>query len=315
LFFKLENCNPSGSYKDRFVAAQISHIMRNGVNRCVATSSGNTGSSLASYCARYGLACAIVVNENVPVGKLEQMQAYGARVLRVRKFVTSTEVTDAVYSTLTEMSRESGLSLVVSAYRYCPHGMAGVEQLSTELRRQLKEPIDHVFVPIGGGGLYCAVCKGFQRVAHRPQVHAVQPRGCATVVAALERADGIVTPVDSTTAVSGLSVPFDIDATLALRYLRDYDGRGFAIDDEEILSMHRLMIRKEGILCEPAGATAAAALGRAVDRGVVQRNQTIICLVTGHGFKDPDSMRSAAAAFASETIDVGELASHLATVQ
>src|SRR5580700_12116825 len=76
LYFKLENCNPSGSYKDRFSAAEMGRVLRLGARSCVATSSGNTGSSLAAYCARYGLKCLIVVNESAPTGKLEQMQAH-----------------------------------------------------------------------------------------------------------------------------------------------------------------------------------------------------------------------------------------------
>src|ERR1700722_17011874 len=88
LFFKLENCNPSGSYKDRFAAAEVSRMLRIGAKACMATSSGNAGSARAAYCARYGISCAIVVNEYAPTGKLEQMQAHGARVIRVRGFIT-----------------------------------------------------------------------------------------------------------------------------------------------------------------------------------------------------------------------------------
>ena len=93
LYFKLESCNPSGSYKDRFVAAQVCGMLAGGVRSCLATSSGNTGSSLAAYCARYGIRCTVIVNENAPVGKLAQMQAHGARVIRVPGFAASSEIT------------------------------------------------------------------------------------------------------------------------------------------------------------------------------------------------------------------------------
>ena len=75
-FFKLENLNPSGSYKDRFTASEVSRLLERGVTMCVATSSGNTGASLASFCARYSLACAIVVNSDAPRSKLSQMLAH-----------------------------------------------------------------------------------------------------------------------------------------------------------------------------------------------------------------------------------------------
>ena len=314
LFFKLENCNPSGSYKDRFIAAEIAHLKQNEVDKCIATSSGNTGSSLAAYCARYGLTCAIVVNESVPAGKLEQMQAHGAHIFRVRNFINSSSVTDAVYSTLSELSRTKRLSLVVSAYRYCPHGMAGVERLSEELSNQL-ESVDHVFVPVGGGGLLCAVCRGFaSRTARRPKIHAVQPSGCPTVVSAFARPDGKVNAVESVTSISGLSVPLDLDAGSAVRYLREFGGHAFGIKDEKILAAQRIMLHKEGIFCEPAGAAATAGLRPAMELGLVRRNQTVVCLVTGHGFKDPKSISSVASAFAPETLDAGELQSRLARI-
>src|SRR5262245_39261044 len=86
LFFKLEMINPTASYKDRFAAAAISHMKAAGQRRCVATSSGNTGSSLAAYCALAGIECLIAIVEGAPEGKLQQMLAYGAKLYRVRGF-------------------------------------------------------------------------------------------------------------------------------------------------------------------------------------------------------------------------------------
>src|SRR5579862_6156284 len=92
LFFKLENTNPSGSYKDRFAAAEVAHVLALGAKGCLAASSGNTGSALAAYCARYSLPCVIIVGTMTPAGKLAQMQAHGARVLRVRDLLSSAVV-------------------------------------------------------------------------------------------------------------------------------------------------------------------------------------------------------------------------------
>ncbi|MFZ0635260.1 MAG: pyridoxal-phosphate dependent enzyme [Candidatus Acidiferrales bacterium] len=309
LFFKLENCNPSGSYKDRFVAAEVSQLLRMGAKGCLATSSGNAGSSLASYCARYGIPCSIVVNENAPAGKLEQMQAHGAHVFRVRGFITSPSVTAGVFETLSKLAPEKGLALVVSAFRYCPEGMVGVESLAYELLQQVTPRIDHVFIPIGGGGLFSAVCFGFEHAGFkpRPKVHAVQPNGCSTVVATYERGDEEIRPVESTTQISGLSVPYDIDAGLALKLLRECGGTAFGVNDEEVYEAQQLMLSREGIYCEPAAATSLAGLMHALKQGVVGRQENIVCLVTGHGFKDPDSIRRAAARNTAVLIDLGEL--------
>jgi threonine synthase len=295
LFFKLENCNPSGSYKDRFIASEMARLLRTGARACVATSSGNTGSALAAYCARYGITCLIVVNEDAPAGKLQQMQAHAARVFRVKGFATSPEITKRVFQTLKELSAWQGLPLVVSAFRYCPEGMAGVESIAEELLQQSPFRIDHVFVPVGGGGLFSAVCRGFDRHPDRAaRVHAVQPSGCSTVAAAFERGDSEIRPVQSTTRISGLAVPLDIDASLALEHLRRRGGCGFAVEDEEVFEMQQSLLSKEGIYCEPAGAAALAGLRKALKLGVVSGGDTVICLVTGHGFKDPDSVRRAA---------------------
>ncbi|MGH9397244.1 MAG: threonine synthase [Terriglobia bacterium] len=307
LFFKLESCNPSGSYKDRFVSAEVSRIVNAGGPMCVATSSGNTGSSLAAYCARCGVQCVILVNQGVPSGKLAQMQAHGARVLRVKEFATSPRVTEQVYCSLIRLAGSCSLSLVVSAYRYCPVGMAAVESLAEEIVKQCDYPIDHIFVPVGGGGLFTAVCRGMVNTGARPRIHAIQPSGCSTVVAAFERGDSEILPVESETRISGLSVPFDIDASLALEHLRRWNGSGFAVSDEEVFEAQQRLLQQEGIYTEPAGAAAFAGLRQALDRNLVRHDHTIVCLITGHGFKDPESIERAAARYPSALLEAAEV--------
>lgn len=301
LWFQLESCNPTGSYKDRFIAAEMRRMLAAGVRSCLATSSGNTGSSLAAYCARYGIACSVVVNAAAPAGKIAQMRAHGAKVIRVDKFVTCPETTQAVLEILREHSEATGAPLIVSAYRYCPEGMAGVETLGREIAAAGN--IRHVFVPVGSGGLLSAVCRGVKGSGIR--VHAVQPEGCLTVVASWLRGDDAVLPVQSTTHVSGLAVPFDIDGTLALSLLRENGGRGYAVSDGEIYAAQREMLASEGIYAEPAGAAALAGVRAAVAAGHLEHGEGVLCLVTGHGSKDPDSIREAAVAH-PETITTAE---------
>jgi len=116
LFFKLENTNPSGSYKDRFAAAEVADVLASGGKGCLATSSGNTGSALAAFCARYNLPCVIVVGTNTPAGKLTQMQAHGARVLRVRDFLNSPLVAKMAFETLTDVAAELAEGKVAVAF-------------------------------------------------------------------------------------------------------------------------------------------------------------------------------------------------------
>ena len=123
IFFKLEMCNPTGSYKDRFVAVLMQDFLECRVKACIATSSGNTGAALAAYSARHGITCSVFVNEFVPDGKLQQMRGYDAHIFRVRDFITHPETTERVYVRLRRISEETGIPIVVSAYRYCPRGM------------------------------------------------------------------------------------------------------------------------------------------------------------------------------------------------
>jgi threonine synthase len=303
LRFKLEDCNPSGSYKDRFIGHQIRYMQSCGVEACVATSSGNTGAALAAGCARAGFECTIIVDEQSPAGKLVQMRAHGARVIRVRDFLKQPEIAAGVYRALDRAAKRRGIPVVVSAYRHCPEGMAGVEAIGRELADL--PGLRHVFVPVGSGGLYIAVCAGL--AGRDVRVHAVQPKGCLTVVAAWLRGDDEIRPVAGNSRISGLIVPFDIDGTRALRTLRANGGRGYAVTDEEVWEAQRLMLEMEGICSEPAGAAALAGLRQAVDAGHVGADETTVCLVTGHGFKDPDSIESAAARYPDQLMNHQDL--------
>lgn len=303
LHFKLESANPSGSYKDRFVAGEIQRVLDAGQRACVATSSGNTGSALAACSARYGVACTIVVNETAPAGKLMQMQAHGARVIRVPGFTVDARVTEDVLNLLQQLSRDQGIAMVVSAYRYCPAGMSRVEAIGVEITRVL--PSACIFVPVGGGGLFSAVSRGAG--AAKARVFAVQPEGCNTVVAAWQSGASHITPVASTTRVSGLAVPFDIDASLAVERLRARNDRALTVTDDEVFDAQRYMLASEGIYTEPAGATALAGARKALAQGWVSPDDDIVCLVTGHGFKDPDSIARAAAAHPDRKVEAAGL--------
>lgn len=315
LLFKMEMCNPNGSYKDRFVAAQVTEFLVRKVQVCVATSSGNTGASLASFSARYGIACAVFVNELAPPGKLRQMQGHGARVFRVKNFVTLPDVTQRVYARLQRLSDENSIPVVVSAYRYCPRAMRAVEGIAAELFSRCGNGLDHIFVPVGGGGLFTAICRGVSGTnGPHPRIHAVQPQGCLTLVSAYAEGRDDILPVNSTTRISGLAVPFDIDARLGLAELRRSGGRGVAVSDAEVFAAQKQMLREEGIWCEPAGAAALAGCLRARNEGWIAPGETVVCLVTGHGFKDADSLVDAANQNPSIVIEEAEIDSHLLKV-
>jgi threonine synthase len=304
LWFKLELCQPTGSYKDRFVVREMERIVASGAKMVVATSSGNTGAALAAYSARAGIRCFVVVSPDAPLGKVAQMRAHGAYVVQVPLFTADAAVTEQVMGALRAFCEERGVPLVVSAFRYCPFGMEGVSGIADELAPLAPR---HVFVPVGGGGLYAAVARGFARAGMAVKVHAVQPAGCGTVVDAWAAGLRVAARANGVTRVSGLSVPVDIDATLALGLLYENGGQGIAVTDEEVFAAQRRLLREEGVFCEPAGAAAAAGWMRAVADGRVDPGERAVCLVTGHGGKDPDSIAGAAALVPSPVVAAGEL--------
>lgn len=307
LLFKIEGGNPTGSYKDRFAFSQVAWMLQQGAPACVATSSGNTGAALAAYAARGGLPCYIAVTPDIPAGKLTQMQAHGAHVLAVPEFVTSPAVTEAVFSDLGSLADAENIPLVVSAYKYSPEGMAGVESLGVEISEQASEGVDHIFVPVGGGGLFAAVCRGLAQAGGKARVHAVQPAGCSTVVAAYERGDEEIRPVQSATRISGLSVPTNIDGSLALSLLRECGGRGVAVTDEEVYRAQGRLFAEEGVNVEPAGATALAGFLKAWEQGWIGAADRCVCVATGHGFKDPAAIARLAASRDLPLVDAASL--------
>lgn len=148
LYFKLESANPSGSYKDRFAAYAVADVLANKGRLCLATSSGNTGAALAAYSAAAGIPCKIAIVDGAPEGKLKQMRAYGAALYVIKGFGKNKEATEKVFDKLGEVAAENQTRLQVSAFKYSPVGMTGVQTLSFELAEDL-ERVDNVFVPSG----------------------------------------------------------------------------------------------------------------------------------------------------------------------
>lgn len=289
LCFKVETANPTGSYKDRFAARAVSWMRQKGLHTCVATSSGNTGAALAAYCAAAGLHCRIAVVETAPMGKLMQMLAYGAEVLRVRGFGLDAEVTGRTFERLREIGGSPGHALHISAYACSFEAMQGVESIALELAEQLPE-MAHVFAPAGGGGLTLAVARGLEEVGHGAAVHCAQPEGNDTIAGPLRRGEQRARAVACRTLISGLQVPSVLDGDKVIAACRASGGNGHTVSDEAVWECQRRLAREEGIFCEPAGAVALAAALQAARAGELPADAPVVCLVTGSGFKDADSI-------------------------
>lgn len=286
LWFKLEGGNPTGSYKDRFAAAAVTHLKRDGRTACLGTSSGNTGAALAAYCARAGLRCFLAIVEGAPEGKLRQMRAHGAHLIRIRDFGAAPAVTDAVLAGLRGLADEVGAGFEVSAFCFSPRGMAGVQTIGLEIAEAMEGRRFSVFSPAGGGGLTLAVARGVKSWGGAGSVHCVQPAGNDTIAAALRAGREHAAAVRSTTAISGLQVGSVLDGDDVIAACRGLGGTGYTVSDETVWAWQARLAREEGIFSEPAGAVALAGVEQAVIRGEIAPDEHAVCLVTGTGFKD-----------------------------
>lgn len=290
LFFKLETATPTGSYKDRFATAAISHMRANEQQTCIATSSGNTGAALAAYCAAVQIRCRIAIVETAPAAKLQQMLAYGAEIFRVKGFGTEPKSSRESIESIKALGNQPGHKLQISAFAYSPEGMQGVESISFELAEQAGQAIQHVFCPAGGGGLTLAVACGFSKTDQSPAIHCAQPEGNNTIAGPLRDGSASAQDVKCTTDISGLQVATVIDGHEVIQECRSTSGTGHLVSDAEIWAAQKMMAREEGIFSEPAGSLALAAALKATANEEIDPDATIICLVTGSGFKDVASI-------------------------
>ncbi len=313
LHFKLETANPTGSYKDRFAAAAIAAMLEQGQSHCVATSSGNTGSALAAYCAAADIKCEIAIVESAPVGKLSQMMIYGADIYKIRGFGLDTAITLECFTCIKDRAARPGAALQISAFAYSPVGMAGVQTISYELAQQVSASLDHVFVPAGGGGLTLAVARGFEglvadrRLPRSPCIECVQPEGNDTIASPLRQGAVSARAVSCTSGISGLQVPSVIDGNHVIAACRATGGTGHTVSDHEVWAAQKRLALEEGIFCEPAGAAALAGALRAVSDCRISRDAQIVCLVTGSGFKDSPSIERMLEGKSCPTYSLAEL--------
>jgi threonine synthase len=287
----LENLNPTGSYKDRFASVFTSLMNSKSQKICVATSSGNTGAALSAYCAAGAIQCVLAIVDGAPIPKIKQMQLYGAHTIMVNGFGKDPDITSRVFQDLDSFTKTIQVPLPVSAYMYCAEGMEGVQTIAYEILEKINAA--HIFVPAGGGGLTLAVAKGVIKYAatqkHKAstKVHCVQPAGNDTIASALRNGASKAVAINaSTTQVSGLQVPNILDGNEVIEACNALGGNGYVIQDETVFYYQKKLAQTEGIFSEPAGAVALAGLADAVKRNEVGKEDIVVCLVTGSGFKD-----------------------------
>jgi len=284
LYVKNDTLNPTGSFKDRPASVGVSKCIEFGIDVVGCASTGNLAGAVAAHAAVAGLKSFILIPETIEYDKIIQTSLYGAKLISVRGTYD-----DA--NRLGILAAENfGWGLVNINIR--PYYTEGSKTIIFETCEQLGwHSPDRVVIPLGSGALLCSVYKGLQELQITGLIHenstkitGSQPRGCSPIVTGYNT--GEIQPVETPeTVVKSLAIGNPASGNRAISKIRETQGTADAPTDEEILQAEALLAKKEGIFAEPAGATTLATVIRLVETGEIDKDEKIVCLVTGSGFK------------------------------
>ena len=278
LYFKLEGCNPTGSFKDRGMVIAIAKALEAGKTRIICASTGNTSASAAAYGARYQLETLVLVPAGeIAIGKLAQAMAYGARILAVNGSF------DDALTTVKGIVESWDIELVNSLN---PYRIEGQKTGAFEIVDELGGVPDILCIPVGNAGNITAYWKGFKeyrgigRIKKTPKMMGFQAAGAAPIV----RGMPIPNPETIATAIR-IGNPASWEQAEVAR--DESGGLIDMVDDNEIVDAYLRLAREEGIFCEPASSASVAGLLKLSELDVDLTGKTIVCVLTGNGLKDP----------------------------
>ena len=275
-YFKIEGQNPTGSFKDRGSAVEISLAKQHGAKRIVLASTGNMGASVAAYCARAGLDCEVVLPKNTNPEKIAEIASFGAAITKV-----SGDYTKASKIAFSK-SKQKGWTL---AGDYT-NRREGEKSLAFDIADQMGHP-DYVVVPVGNGTMISGIWKGFKelyaaRLIHRlPTIIGVQASGCMPIVRALKTKKPI-RPVIPRTMAHAVACGSPLDGDLALISIIESKGTAIAVSDQEIVQARRMLAHTEGLDAEPSGAASVAGALKLN----LPRSALTVFILSGSGLKD-----------------------------
>ena len=277
LYFKLEGCNPTGSFKDRGMVLAVAKAIENGYGKILCASTGNTSAAAAAYAASAGIESVVLVPRgDVSQGKLSQAIAYGAKVI----------VIDGRFDTALSIARE-----MVDTFNMClvnsvnPYRLEGQKTASFEIVDEIGLSPDELFIPVGNAGNITAYWKGFKEYDEKkqkgvPRMMGFEAAGAAPIVLGrtVESPDTIASAIRIGNPASWVSAEQARDES---------NGLIDTVTDEQIIESWKKLARSEGIFCEPASAASLAGLLKLVNNGTDLSDHRIVCVITGNGLKDP----------------------------
>ena len=275
VLLKYEGLNPTGSFKDRGMTMAISKAVEDGAKAVVCASTGNTSASAAAYAARAGLTCAVLIPAgHIALGKLAQALIHGAKVLQVRGNF------DVALDIVRDLGETAPVTVVNSVN---PFRIEGQKTAAFEVVDALGDAPDHHFIPVGNAGNITSYWKGYLeyreagRSSRLPAMMGFQAAGAAPIVAGH--------PIDDPdTVATAIRIGKPASCYCATAAAAESGGAIAAVTDEEILDAYRFLAAVESVFCEPASAASVAGLLKVG----APAGATVVCVLTGHGLKDPD---------------------------
>jgi threonine synthase len=285
LYFKLEGCNPTGSFKDRGMVVAVAKAVEAGNSAIICASTGNTSASAAAYGAVCGLTVFVVVPKgNIALGKLAQAIVYGAKIIAIN------DNFDKALQLVRALTEKHPIALVNSIN---PNRIEGQKTASFEIVDALGGAPDYLFIPLGNAGNITAYWRGFVhykeagKAKNAPKMMGFEAEGSAAIVR------GTVIPNPKTVA-SAIRIGNPASWKNAVSARDESEGAIDYVTDEEIMSAYKLLAVKEGIFGEPASAASVAGLIKKAKSGIDFSEEKVVCVITGTGLKDPDTaLRSA----------------------
>ncbi|MEC2343280.1 threonine synthase [Paenibacillus barengoltzii] len=279
LYFKYEGLNPTGSFKDRGMVMAVAKAVEEGSTTIMCASTGNTSAAAAAYAARAGIDCIVLIpNNNIALGKLAQAMIYGAKVIAIEgNFDRALEI-------VRDITAKHPITLVNSVN---PYRIEGQKTAAFEVCDQLGKAPDVLAIPVGNAGNISAYWKGFKEYYERgkstslPRMVGFEAEGAMAIV----KGEPIREPETIATAIR-IGNPASWKTAVAAA--EESGGQINYVTDDEILDAYRTIAAKEGIFAEPASAASIAGVYKLHREGYFRGGETVVCVLTGHGLKDPN---------------------------
>ncbi|HJJ30277.1 MAG TPA: threonine synthase, partial [Methanocorpusculum sp.] len=289
LYAKHEGMNPTGSFKDRGMTLGVSMAKQLGKNIVACASTGNTSASMSAYAAKANMPAVVLLPAgHVALGKVAQALMHGAKVISIRGNF------DRALEMVHELCITHGIYLLNSIN---PYRLEGQKTIGFEVIDQLGCVPDRIVLPVGNAGNISAVYKGLCEwkeigyIDRLPKMTAIQAAGSCPIVDAIKgNLSQIVVEQNPETIASAIRIGNPVNAEKALRAIRETGGTAESVTDEEILAMQRDLARYEGIGVEPASAASVAGIRKMAQMGLLDKDEKIVCVVTGHLLKDPETV-------------------------